>query len=101
MSSYVIQHTKNGGVMEIHMSGNLIINHIEKIHAELQGILTMEESVKMYVDDPENVDITFIQEIISIRKTLVGKGLEFKIETKLKDDLSQLIEKAGLLTEIK
>ena len=101
MSSYAIQHTTKDGVVELHCSGNLIINHIAKIHAELQGILTMEESVSMFIDNPDNIDITFVQEIISIRKTLKAKGKDFKITTTLKDDLSQLIEKAGLLTEIK
>jgi hypothetical protein len=87
--------------MEVHLSGNLIINHIEKIHAELQGILTMEQPISMFIDDPDNIDITFVQEVISIRKTLFENGKEFKVNTTLKDDLSQLIEKAGLLIELK
>lgn len=101
MSSYSIQHSEKDGVMEVHLSGNLIINHIEKIHAELQGILTMEQPISMFIDDPDNIDITFVQEVISIRKTLFEKGKEFKVNTTLKDDLSQLIEKAGLLIELK
>ncbi len=101
MSSYSIQHSEKDGEMEVHLSGNLIINHIEKIHAELQGILTMEQPISMFIDDPDNIDITFVQEVISIRKTLFENGKEFKVNTTLKDDLSQLIEKAGLLIELK
>jgi hypothetical protein len=101
MSRYAIQHSKKEGVIEIHASGNLIINHIEKIHADLRGIITADDSVTICIDDPENIDITFVQEVISIRKTVLSRGKEFKVTATLKDDLSQLIEKAGLLTEIK
>lgn len=100
MSAYTIKIADNKGITELTCKGNLIINNIEKIYAELQETLTTDNDVNVVIDDPENLDITFVQLVLAIRKSVLSRGHAFSIKTKLKDDLKQLIAKAGLDKEI-
>lgn len=100
MSAYSIKIADNAGVTELTCTGNLIINHIEKIYGELQESLSTDNSVSVVIDDPENLDITFVQLVMAIKKSVTEKGHTFSIKTKLKDDLKQLVLKAGLEKEI-
>jgi len=88
------------GIMTVTFSGNLIINHIEKIYEEMQELITPEQPVTFILDNPDNIDITFIQMIISVKRLWKEKGSEFHVKTTLKDDLKQLIAKAGLEREL-
>lgn len=93
---YSISVTDQADVRELKFSGDLIINHIENIYGELQELITPEQSVTFILDNPNNIDITFLQLIESVRNTWAEHGKEFKIQTTLADDLKQLVAKAGL-----
>lgn len=86
--------------MTVTFSGNLIINHIEKIYEEMQELITPEQPVTFIIDNPDNLDITFVQMIISVKRLWKEKGSEFHIKAELKDDLKQLLAKAGLEREL-
>lgn len=88
------------GTMTVTFSGNLIINHIEKIYEEMQELITPEQPVTFIIDNPDNLDITFVQMIISVKRLWKEKGSEFHVKTELKDDLKQLIAKVGLEREL-
>ncbi len=86
--------------MELTCSGNLIINHIEKIYAELQESLSCDQPISIVIDNPENLDMTFVQLVLAIKKSVLEKGKTFTIKTTIKDDLKLLVEKAGLEKEL-
>lgn len=100
MSAYKIGLSEKDGRKELRFSGNLIINNIEKIYNELQELLIIDKPLSVFVENPENIDITFIQLIVSIKKACLESNVDFKVEATLKDDYKQLIEKAGLEKEI-
>lgn len=97
---YQIVAADKQGTMEVKFSGNLIINHIEKITEEMRELITPEQPVSFIIDNPENLDITFIQLVISVKRMWKEKGSEFHVKSELKDDLKQLIAKAGLDREL-
>lgn len=98
--AYTIAISDSDSQSELKFSGNLIINHIEKIYAELKEKLTIDKPISVVIDNPENMDITFVQMLLSIKKACTEASKEFKVTTVLKDDLKQLIEKAGLNKEL-
>lgn len=89
------------GATQIRFSGQLIINNIEKINGDLASKLAIDKALEVVIDNPENVDITFIQLIASLRKTWKASGLPFAVTATLKPDLVQLIEKSGLESQLK
>ncbi len=96
MSAYEISISEKEGRDELTCKGSLIINHIEKIYAELREKLKFDKAMTVVIDNPESIDITFVQLVISLKKTFAEKGLEFTVKSSLKDDMVQLISKAGL-----
>lgn len=101
MKEYKIEIFEKKEGAEIHFSGNLIINNIEKIVEEIRENVSMERGYTLFIDNPENIDITFIQLIISIRKQIEANGNKLAVKATLKDDVRQLIQKAGLENTIK
>lgn len=97
---YTIAAADKQGTMEVKFSGNLIINHIEKIFEELQELITPETPVNFIIDNPENLDITFVQMVIAVKHLWKEKNSEFHVKSELKDDIKQLLAKAGLETEM-
>ena len=66
----------------------------------MQELITPEQPVTFIIDNPDNLDITFVQMIISVKRLWKEKGSEFHVKTELKDDLKQLIAKVGLEREL-
>jgi len=97
---YTIAAADKQGTMEVKFGGNLIINHIEKIYEEMQELITPEQPVTFIIDNPDNLDITFVQMVIAVKHLWKAKGKEFHVKTELKDDLKQLMAKAGLESEL-
>lgn|SRR5574344_2035509 len=98
---YDIHLSEKDGTETVKFSGQLIINHIEKIYAELNEKLKFDCPLVVVIDNPENIDITFIQLVISLRKLWSECNLAFSIKAEVKSEHMQLIEKAGLQTQIK
>ena len=96
-STYSIAASEKDGKKELKFSGSLIINHIEKITAEVKQHLSPLTNISVIIDNPENIDMTFIQMLISVSNACKAQGKTFEVQTTLKDDLKLLVEKAGLV----
>ena len=96
MSTYAIQQVEKDSITEIHFSGSLIINHIAKIYEDLKGIVTKDKQYSLFIDNPESLDITFVELVISLKKSFK----ELKVTSTLKDDILQLLTKNGLDKEL-
>ncbi|MCQ2235651.1 MAG: STAS domain-containing protein [Bacteroidales bacterium] len=96
MSSYSVEVTEKDGKKQVRLSGSIIINHIEKVYDELKSQITPDDEVDLVVENPENIDITFVQLVLSMKKAWKESGKALNITTTLPDDLTTLLAKAGI-----
>jgi hypothetical protein len=76
-------------------SGNLVINYIEDIVKEVKESIDLSKPVHFDIANPENIDLTFIQLVLSVQKTCINKNIGFTVSAKLKDDMKLLLTNAG------
>ncbi len=95
-SVYSLEITQADGKKELKFGGDLVINHIDKMAAEVRDALPEPADVAVTIADPSNIDMTFIQLVIAIRHQTQAAGKKFELHTTLKDDLKELAQKAGL-----
>ncbi|WP_430814269.1 STAS domain-containing protein [Carboxylicivirga sp. RSCT41] len=79
----------------IRFSGQLIINHIEKIADAVKNGLKTDKDLQIEIDNPESVDVTFIQLLLSLKATLKANGKVTNINAELKPELQALIKNSG------
>lgn len=99
-SVYSLEITQDGGTKKLKFGGDLVINHIDKMAAEVRDALAQPSDVEVTVDNPDNVDMTFLQLVTAIRHQAQAAGKKFGIQATLKDDLKELVVKAGLAKEL-
>ncbi len=87
------QHSDTG--IELKVSGDLIINHIEKIKSSLDETINLDQNINLILDNPSSIDITFIQLIISLMKTSQENDNEFTFSGNFSDEINGLIANAG------
>lgn len=95
-SVYSLEVTQSDGKKQLKFGGDLVINHIDKMAAEVKQALDTPADVAVSVDDPANIDMTFIQLVIAIKRQTIAAGRKFEISASIKDDLKDLLVKAGL-----
>ncbi|MBR8537044.1 STAS domain-containing protein [Carboxylicivirga sediminis] len=76
-------------------SGQLIINHIEKITATVKNGLISDKDLQIEVDNPESVDVTFIQLLLALKATLSANGKKVEVNAELSEDIKKLILNSG------
>ncbi|MGQ1945612.1 STAS domain-containing protein [Geofilum sp. OHC36d9] len=93
--SYKIAHKEKNGEVNLVFSGQLTINNIEKIASEIKTILEKPTAVNIQVKEVENLDLTFVQLIYSIKNS--GKKNNFKVtlSVSLSEELNSLVANAG------
>lgn len=96
-----IQFSKDANLQVVSFSGQLVINHIEKIIDSAKEHLDFDKSVEVVVEDCGNIDITFIQFLIALQKTWMQNGLEFSVKASVKEELIRLVENAGFINVLK
>lgn len=99
-SVYSLEITQADGKKMLKFGGDLVINHIDKMAAEVRDAVAQPADVEITVDNPDNLDMTFIQLVTAVRHQAQAAGKKFEIHATLKDDLKELVEKAGLAKEL-
>lgn len=99
-SVYTLEASADGATKVLKFGGDLVINHIDKMVAQLRQELAEPQDLSVVVADPSNIDMTFIQLVIALKKTAAENGKKFELKTTLKDDLKELVVKAGLDKEL-
>ena len=92
---FEIKIKKNSDHQEVIFSGDLVINYIEEITKTVNDNVDMSKAVRVDIANPENMDLTFIQLVLSLQKTCLNNNVEFAISSKIKDDLKLLLVNAG------
>lgn len=99
-SVYSLAVASDGGKKTFTFGGDLVINHIDKMAAEVRGALAEPADVSVVVDTPTNIDMTFLQLVVALRHSCSAAGKTFSVSASLKDDLRELVAKAGLDKEL-
>lgn len=95
-SIYSLEVTEEAGKKQLKFGGDLIINHIDKMAAEVKDALPQPADVTIVLDNPSNIDMTFIQLALAVRRSCAEASKDFDIKATVKDDLKDLLVKAGL-----
>lgn len=95
-SIYSLEVTEEGGRRQLKFGGDLVINHIDKMAAEVKDALPQPADVTIVIDNPSNIDMTFIQLALAVRRSCAEGAKTFEIKATVKDDLKELLVKAGL-----
>ncbi|NLX71843.1 MAG: hypothetical protein GXY94_00865 [Bacteroidales bacterium] len=94
--NFNIEYKSNKGELDIILSGQLTIVSIKKITESVKAQLNNKpKKVSITVNDVENIDLTFVQLLQSIKNSGVKNGFEVEVSLKLPEDLSSLIKNAG------
>ncbi|WP_289053241.1 STAS domain-containing protein [Carboxylicivirga marina] len=92
---YTVIHDELPEKSIIRFSGQLIINHIEKIIEAVKSGLKSDKDLQIEIDNPDSVDVTFIQLLLSLKATLKANGKKTSINAELKAELQTLIKNSG------
>ncbi len=76
-------------------SGQLIINHIEKITEVVKEGFKADKDLQVEIDNPESVDVTFIQLILAVKATLNANGKKLFVNAECKEEIQKLILNSG------
>ena len=79
----------------VSFSGQLIINHASKITELLKDKLNTNLDLEMVINNPDNLDVTVIQLIYSIKNSFLDKNKKVNIIGKLKAELETLVNNSG------
>ncbi len=88
-----VKHDKNQS--KILISGELIINHICKIRESILDAVDFSNNLDIHITNPSSLDVTFIQLVSSLKKSLENKGKECTIEGGFSEEIHGLISNAG------
>ncbi|WP_430812503.1 MULTISPECIES: hypothetical protein [unclassified Carboxylicivirga] len=80
---------------QMRFSGQLIINHIEKITDIVKAGLKADKDLLIEIDNPDSLDVTFIQLVLSLKATLSANGCSTSIKANLKEELHTLVKNSG------
>ncbi len=81
--------------LTVTFSGSLVINHIESIVSTIKKGVDFTKSIHINISNPDSIDLTFIQLVVSLQKAYINKGLDFSVSAKIKDDLNLILTNAG------
>lgn len=93
--SFSIDLKQSDEGQEIVFSGELIINHVNAIKEELVGSIDFEKPINIVVNNPVNIDITFIQLVLAIKKAYSNKDINCNLQASLSDDIFNLLANSG------
>jgi len=98
---FQISSDEKGLVSRLSIGGLLVVENAQKLKQELLGILhKMSNSVQIEIDEVDNIDLSFIQLIVSFTSQLNENGIKFTIKWNLDDDQRALFENVGLSNEL-
>jgi len=95
METFKVKYSNKKDLNEVVFSGQLIINNIDKIKEDLKKHLKFNKSLNIITKDVENMDLTFVQLIISLIRSGEKGGIEVNTSINVPDDTRLLLMNAG------
>jgi hypothetical protein len=93
--SFLVQVDEVNETLEMVFSGQLTINCIQKIKDCVSDQIDFSKDISVRVDNPDNLDITFLQLLQSIKTTAELNRRQFLVTTTLPNELESLISNSG------
>lgn len=92
MKNYTIsqQKSKDQKTTLLVYSGELSFNHIHHIYNETATLIKVNPEAEVLIEDVDLLDLSFIQLLISLKKTY-----QTKISFNINEDLTDLIQVSG------
>lgn len=95
--NFLVQAKKSGDEVKLVFSGQLTINYIQKIKESVGKQIDLSRGINVHVDNPDNLDITFLQLIQSLKITAELNKLPFTVSANLPEELESLVANAGFM----
>ncbi|MFO8001100.1 MAG: hypothetical protein R6U46_07645 [Marinilabilia sp.] len=93
--NFQIQVKDTGDEVQLTFSGQLTITHIQKIKDGVGENIDFSKNISVYVDNPENLDITFLQLLQSLKTTAEVNQKQFSVTATLPNELESLVSNSG------
>lgn len=94
--SYQIAFSKGNDGSKLTLSGDLSLNSIKGIKADLSAYLNKHNTLKVLVKNADNIDLGFIQLIQSFAWTNLKSNNQVDIEFALNPDQQKLLSNSGI-----
>lgn len=96
MKNATVQIKQEGdSTARIHMEDELTIQTVEDAGKKLKNITAKYQAFVFELDNVNNLDLTYIQLILSFKKTAEDAGKKVDFDIRLTEELKALVEKAG------
>lgn len=89
-------HKKGPGELEIHLTGELSIEHSEELKRIFELHLPNCPKIGIRVQEVDLLDLAFLQVLVAAAKKAKNAGSYISFEFQLPEDYTQLIEISGL-----
>lgn len=96
--SYSVQLKNEKEKQVLTFSGQLTINYIQKIKDAVTKQINFSKDLEIKVENPDNLDITFLQLLQSLKITFEQNQRNFSATATLPNELLSLISNAGFST---
>lgn len=93
--NFSVQVKKSDGILYVDFSGQLTINYIQKIKESVSEQVDFSQDITVNVDNPDNLDITFLQLLQSLKTTAELNKKQLSISSTLPSELESLVSNAG------
>jgi anti-anti-sigma regulatory factor len=93
--NFLVDVKKTGESLELVFSGQLTINYIQKIKETVGEQTDFSNDLVVRVDNPDNLDITFLQLLQSLKTTAELNKRQFTVTADLPNELETLVANAG------
>lgn len=84
---------------QVEFSGDLSIRAISKAHGVLTQALDAHDAVVADVDEAAEIDLTFIQLLVSARRTAAAAGKSFELARPAVGQLLETLNRGGFINE--
>lgn len=93
--NFTVQLKGSGEKLNLVFSGQLTINYIQKIKDSVQEQVNFSKDIVVRVENPDNLDITFLQLLQSMKATMEKNKRKFSVSAELPNELNSLVSNAG------
>lgn len=77
------------------IKNELTINNISEVKQEIAPLISNYEHFSLSLREIENIDLSAVQLLYSLRQTLEKKGKGIELDLQLPDELRSIVENAG------
>ncbi len=93
--NFLVQVKKSNAGFKVFFSGQLTINYIQKIKEMVSEQVDFSKDIIVHVDNPDNLDITFLQLLQSLKTSAEFNKRQFSVTATLPNELDSLVSNSG------